>query len=160
MKTKIFVLFLIISILTCCSSGTKGPKKMYTTDISTGVINIPAQYIGGVEGLGLKKKTKGNLLITNTYLKFVTKKGNVYFELPINSIRGVLVGEDTRGSMDKLIAKSPYGLIFGVKGKEVISIELKDEEKNIIFTPMFMIKVGTGKSIKQTIESKAGVVKK
>ena len=151
MKIKILALGLVCLFLVYCSTVTTGPKKMFVTDVSTGEVIVPVEYVGGLEAL--QKKKKGKLYVTNSYTKFVSKTGITHLEMPTNSIQGVYIGDEVEWLL--------WGLFpFFFKGKsELIEIEFRDEEKNLIINPIFQIKVGTGRTLKIIIQLKAGLVK-
>lgn len=162
MKVKISISMLVclVLILAACST-TVGPKLMYKTDTSTGDVVVPVTCIGGLEGL--KKKAKGTLYITNTYTKFVSKLGKAYLDMPTDSIVGVYVGDEVKRRFGKTLGRmlliGVFALFFKDKS-EVIAIEFRDEEKNLVVHPIFQIKVGTGVALKSTIELKAGIGEK
>jgi hypothetical protein len=149
LKIKILALGLICLFLVYCGTISTGPKKMFVTDISTGEVIVPVKYVGGLEAL--PKKKKGKLYVTNSYTKFVSKTGITHLEMPTNSIQGVYIVDEV-----KLQFLFPYFF----KGKsELIEIEFRDEEKNLIINPIFQIKIGTGQTLKIIIQLKAGLVK-
>ncbi|NOR53483.1 MAG: hypothetical protein GQ536_05290, partial [Candidatus Aminicenantes bacterium] len=134
MNSKIFVAGLICLFLISCT--TTGPKKMYTTDLSTGDVIVPAKYVGGIDTL--KKKTKGNLIITNSNTKFVSEMGIELFYFPTSSISGVYVADEVKHHFGKTLARwlliGPFALFFKDKS-EVIAIEFTEKEKNIVVNP-------------------------
>lgn len=151
MKIKILALGLVCLFLVYCGTVTTGPKKMFVTDVSTGEVIVPVEYVGGLEAL--QKKKKGKLYVTNSYTKFVSKTGITHLEMPTNSIQGVYIRDEV---------KLRFWLLSGFASfvkSELIAIEFRDEEKNLIINPIFQIKVGTGRTLKIIIQLKAGLVK-
>jgi len=133
---------------------------MFVTDVSTGEVIVPVEYVGGLEAL--QKKKKGKLYVTNSYTKFVSKTGITHLEMPTNSIQGVYIGDEVKLHFGKTLEEWLLWGLFPsfVKGKsELIAIEFRDEEKNLIINPIFQIKVGTGRTLKIIIQLKAGLVK-
>lgn len=152
MKIKILALGLVCLFLVYCDTITTGPKKMFVTDVSTGEVIVPVEYVGGLEAL--QKKKKGKLYVTNSYTKFVSKTGITHLEMPTNSIQGVYIGDEV-----KLRFWLLSGFWASFVKSELIRIEFRDEEKNLIINPIFQIKVGTGRTLKIIIQLKAGLVK-
>lgn len=152
MKIKILALGLVCLFLVYCGTVTTGPKKKFVTDVSTGEVIVPVQYVGGLEAL--QKKRKGKIYVTDFYTKFVSKTGITHLEMPTNSIQAVYIVDEV-----KLQLWGLFPPLF-IKGKsELIAIEFRDEENNLIINPIFKIKVGTGRTLKIIIQLKAGLVK-
>jgi len=63
LKIKILALGLVCLFLVYCSTVTTGPKKMFVTDVSTGEVIVPVEYVGGLEALQKKRKASFMLLI-------------------------------------------------------------------------------------------------
>lgn len=149
-KIKIFAgCFICLFLISCTISG---PKHMYTTDTFTGDVIVPVEYVGGLDNMD--KKTKGNLFITNSLIKFVSKTGIPYFNFPTNSISGVYRGDEVKLHFGKTLARwlvmGPFALLIKDKS-EILAIEFTKEEKRLIFNPIFKIKVGTGATLKKNI---------
>jgi len=157
MRNKVVVLAVLCLVLLGCRT-TSGPKQMYTTDMTSGNVNVPVEYIGGLETL--KQKTKGTLLITNTQTTFTSETQQSLFQMPTNSIKGVYINKEIERKFGKTLARV---LVFGVVGlffkdkSETIAVEFQDSEKNLVFNPIFKVRYGTGTTLKRTIEVKAGL---
>ena len=157
MRIKVVVLAFLCSGLIACRTSS-GPKQMYTSDLTTGDVNVPVTYIGGLETL--KTKTNGTLMITNAYTTFLSETRQKLFEMPTKSVKGVYINKEVERKFGKTLARwlviGVFSLFFKDKS-ETMAIEFQDPEKNLIFNPIFQIKVGTGPTLKRTIEIKAGI---
>lgn len=154
MKNKFLILGLICLFFISCT--TSGPKKIYTTDTSTGDVIVPVEYLGGLDTLD--KKTKGNLYITNSTTEFVSETGIVHLNIPTSSIKSVYAGEEVKLHFGKTLARMLVLGVFSllIKDKEeMFAIEFAEEEKKLVINPIFRIKVGTGAMLKRAIQTKS-----
>ena len=154
MKTKILVRGLICFFLITCTITVH--KRMDAAELSSGDVIVPVYYIGGLDNL--KKRKHGDLIITNSAIKFVSKKGIVYFNFPISLISGVYAGDDEIKRHFGRTLKWVVGNLSlgGRRDSIVIAMEFTDEEKNIVANPIFLIQKGggDGPTLKKTIETK------
>jgi len=74
--------------------------------------------------------------------------------MPTNWIQGVYIEDEVKLRFRLLLAFFPSFV-----KSELIAIEFRDEENNLIINPIFQIKVGTGRTLKIIIQLKAGLVK-
>jgi hypothetical protein len=129
---------------------------MDAAELSSGDVIVPVYYIGGLDNL--KKRKHGDLIITNSAIRFVSKKGIVYFNFPISLISGVYAGDDEIKRHFGRTLKWVVGNLSlgGRRDSIVIAMEFTEEEKNIVANPIFLIQKGggDGPTLKKTIETK------
>ena len=154
MKTKILVRGLVCLLLIICTITVH--KRMDGAELSNGDVIVPVYYLGGLDNL--KKKKNGDLIITNSAIRFVSKKGIAHFNFPISLISGVYAGDyeikrHFGRNLDRIILGN---LSLGRGLTKVIAIEFTEEEKNIVANPIFLIKKGgeDGPALKKYIEAK------